>query len=137
MHWLGWIGIVAGGLVVGLLAMRVGLALMFSRTAGRLRGRPIDSFDAPAARPLHGRSSGLLYFFSPGCGACRNMTPQIEGLARRDPGVRAVDISRDMTSARAFGILGTPSLVVMRDGLVADVRIGPVGGEELRRLAAG
>lgn len=137
MHWLGWIGIVVGGLVVGVLALRVVTALLLSRAAGRLKGRPIESFDAPAARPLRGRSSGLFYFFSPGCGACRNMTPQVEDLARRDPGVRAVDISRDMASARAFGILGTPSLVVMRDGMVSDVRIGPVGGDELRRLAAG
>ena len=137
MHWLVWVGIVVGGLVVGLLGLRVGLALMFSRVAGRLKGRPLESFDAPAARKLRGRSSGLLYFFSPGCGACASMTPQIEDLARKNPGVRAVDISRDMQSARAFGILGTPSLVVLRDGQVADVRVGPVGGEELQQLAAG
>jgi thioredoxin 1 len=137
MHWLGWFAIAALILVGGLLALRVGLSLLLSRSAGRLRGRPIDSFDAPAANALRGRTSGLLYFFSPGCGACKSMTPQVEDLARRHPGVRAVDISRDMRSARAFGILGTPSLVVLRDGLVADVRVGPLGGAELQRLAAG
>ncbi len=137
MHWLGWIGIVVGGLVVGVLGLRVVMALLLSRAAGRLKGRAIESFDAPAARKLRGRSSGLVYFFSPGCGACSSMTPQIEDLARKNPGVRAVDISRDMQSARAFGILGTPSLVVLRDGLVADVRIGPIGGAELRQLAVG
>ncbi len=137
MHWIGWI--VVGLLVFagGVVALRVGLTLMLSRAAGRLRGRAIESFDTPAARSLKGRSSGLLYFFSPGCGACKTMTPAVEDLARRDPGVRAIDISRDMRSAQAFGILGTPSLVVMREGLVADVRVGPIGTGELARLAAG
>jgi len=119
----------------GLIALRVGLSLALSRAASRLRGRAIESFDAPASKPLRGRSSGLLYFFSPGCGACKTMTPVIEELSRRNPAVRAVDISRDMASARAFGILGTPSLVVMREGLVADVRVGPLPGDEVRRLA--
>ncbi len=137
MSWLGWIAVGALVLVGGLVALRVGLSLLLSRAANRLRGRPLDDFDAPVARALKGRSAGLLYFFSPGCGACASMTPVVEDLSRRNPGVRPVDISRDMQSARAFGILGTPSLVVLRDGRVADVRVGPIGGDEIRQLAAG
>ena len=137
MQVLIWIGVTALVLVGGLLALRFGLSFLLSRAANSHRGRNIESYDAPAARQLRGRSSGLLYFFSPGCGACKTMTPAVEELARKSPGIRAVDISRDMASARAFGIIGTPSLVVMREGLVADVRVGPMGIDELQRLAAG
>ncbi len=137
MEILGWA--LLGMLVVvgSLVALRVVLAAMLKRAAGKLRGVALDEIDAPATRALEGRSTGLLYFFSPRCGACRAMTPVVRELSRKNPSVRLVDISQDMASARAFGIMGTPSLVAIRDGRVAEVRVGPVGRAEIEQLAAG
>lgn len=81
-----------------------------------------------------GAEQGLVYFFSPTCGPCRAMTPVIRALSAEDPRVRAVDVSREPEVALRYGVLGTPTVVVVREGKVADVLVGARSEAQLRAL---
>lgn len=68
----------------------------------------------------------LLYFYSEHCGACRNVTPLVDDLSRERDGVVKVDVRRHIDTARRFGISVTPSLVLVDNGLIARMHIGPI-----------
>ena len=87
-------------------------------------GRPLPELPEPLAGKLALPGTSLLYLYNPGCGPCRAMTPTVKELASRGERVYPLDISRDASPALALGVLATPTLVVVRDGHIADVIMG-------------
>ncbi len=116
---------VAGALVVGLFVLMVGMRVLMNVKASRMRGAAVPPLPGKAGKHVKAGKSGLLYFYSPACGACRTMTPIIKKLSESREGVFAVDISRDMATAQALGVMATPTMVTVRKGHVDQVVIGP------------
>ena len=95
--------------------------------------------DAPELTGKHGKavSSGkksMFYFYSQSCGACKAMTPIIEGYTRTNQNYFKVDIQNDMDTARKFGVMGTPSMVIIEGGKIREFLVGPVSEERLQAL---
>jgi thioredoxin 1 len=76
----------------------------------------------------------LLYFMSPTCGPCRAMTPAVRRLSEQGARVRVVDVSQDPSLALQLGVMGTPTVMVVQDGKVEDVLVGPQPAERLAAL---
>ncbi|NQT08626.1 thioredoxin family protein [Candidatus Bathyarchaeota archaeon] len=77
----------------------------------------------------------ILDFWGSDCGVCVAMLPVLEGFASEWEGVAAlgkfcVDDVWERVSER-FGILGTPSFIVYRDGMEVDRTIGFHGNKTL------
>ncbi len=102
--------------VAGTIAFMFGLQLFARWRTKRIVGREI---------PRKFGREGILYFYSPRCGVCRRMEPVIESISGKVK-VRRVDVSqRDgLELARSFGILGTPTTVVFKEGKVKKVFLG-------------
>jgi len=66
----------------------------------------------------------LFYFYSPRCGACKTMTPLVEEYANNERCFK-IDISKDMATAREFGVMGTPSTIVTENGTISEFMVGP------------
>ena len=114
------IGIVAA--VVGLM-MIMQLAIRLKVRA--LRGKPLPALAGPWSKRLGGRSSSLLYFFSPGCAACRPLTPRFQEMSHRQPkSVFVVNVADELRLARALGVMATPSVVEITNGIVVDYHVG-------------
>jgi thioredoxin 1 len=79
----------------------------------------------------------LLYFYSEHCGACRPVTPLIDELSRARQGVVKVDVRRHIDTARRFGIMGTPSLVLVDKGQIARVHVGAISDGYLQQFYDG
>lgn len=111
---------------IGIAAVLAAIFLLLSllriwviRKAGKLKGRNLKEL-YPAAK----LSTGFIYFFSPGCAPCRQMTPFLRKMEKTGFSGRFVDVSVNMAPARALGIIGTPALVVVKSGVVKDVFFG-------------
>ena len=110
-------------LLLGVLAVAVGLVVLAFRVGGTLRGERATRLAAPAGlvddrRPL------LLSFTTPGCADCRyRQVPavsEVEQALGAAVETRLVDASRDPDLALHFGILTAPSTVILdRTGQVA------------------
>jgi len=82
-------------------------------------------------------SEGVTYFYSPKCGACKRMEPIIEKLSK-EINVLRIDVTtaEGERLAKEFGILGTPTIVVVKNGKVEKVIVGVQTYEKLKKEIA-
>ena len=117
---------VGAGLFATFFAIR---SLPFLR-ARFMRGKP--------APDLGGILSGnheqaMIYFFSDACGMCKSMTPVIERLAAENSSVLKLDVVQHLELARRFGVMGTPTTILVRNDKVEKIWLGVRSEAQLRR----
>jgi thioredoxin 1 len=113
------------GLLLGFLVLMIGMRFYIQLKSSALKGKAAPSLGGKTGKILKKSKSALFYFYSPSCGACAAMTPAVKQLSAREDNVIAVDISSDMETARKFGVMATPTLIVIREGIIKEILIGP------------
>jgi thioredoxin 1 len=121
------------GALVGLMvAMQVAVRVR----ARLLRGKPLPELPGSWSKKLAGRAGSLLYFFSPGCAACRPLTPRFKEMSSRRPtSVFLVNVAEDLNLARALKVMATPSVVEVADGRIVNYHVGPPPSDVMARYA--
>ena len=68
----------------------------------------------------------LLDFWATWCGPCRMLAPIVEEISEEfdDILVGKIDVDSEMELAASFRIVSIPTLVVMKDGKVANTAVG-------------
>lgn len=69
----------------------------------------------------------LVDFFATWCGPCKMMAPVIEKLADEYEGkavIGKMDVEENMEIAGQYGIMNVPTLVIFKDGKIANKMIG-------------
>jgi len=94
-----------------------------------------DTFDAAVA-------SGVcaIDFWAPWCGPCRMQGPIFESVADdlKDSPAKFFKVNVDEAPAVAarFGVQSIPTLLVLKDGVEADVRVGVTAAAALKAMVA-
>lgn len=125
-----WLGLTLLTLFAGLLV--AGQVAVRRRSRAMVGLRPA-ALPGPAGARLAAARRGLVYFFSPTCGACRAITPRVRALSAANPDVLAVDVTQDPHLAAALGVMATPTFVELEGGAIVGHHVGPVRPEVLAR----
>ena len=107
------------------------LPLLRARLA---RGRVVPELDALLTDAQRGKQRLLVYFWSPACGMCRGMTPVIEKLAAERGDVLKVNAAESMALAKHFGVMATPSLALVEQGVLKRLVVGARSESQIRAL---
>ena len=75
----------------------------------------------------------MVYFYSPTCRACKVQTPVIDRLISDGHEIQKVDISRDISTARKFGVMATPTTVVLEGDKIVEFLVGAKTEDKLRK----
>ncbi len=75
----------------------------------------------------------LLDFYADWCGPCRMVSPIVDEIAEENPQyvVGKVNVDEQPELAGAFAIISIPTLVVMKDGKVAEQLVGARPKEDI------
>jgi len=122
-------------LVLGLL-LAVAVAVLLQRRWTRPRTPPGAALpeSARATLPSGFTGSGALFFHSPTCGPCKAMMPGVRSLDDERDDVWILDVREHGAAVQALGIRATPTLVVLRDGVVTAARVGFLSPDGVRAL---
>jgi thioredoxin 1 len=107
------------------------LPLLRARLA---RGRHVPELDALLTDAQRAKPRLLVYFWSPTCGLCRAMTPVIDKLAAERGDVVKVNAAESLALARHFGVMATPSLAVVEQGVLKKLMPGAKSEAQIRAL---
>lgn len=78
----------------------------------------------------------LLDFWATWCGPCRMVSPIVDQIAdeRSDIKVGKINVDEQPELAQQFRIISIPTLVVMKDGQIANKAVGAMPKEEILAL---
>ena len=78
----------------------------------------------------------LLDFWAVWCGPCRMVSPIVDEIAneRDDIKVGKINVDEQSELAQQFGVLSIPTLVVMKNGAIANKVVGALPKDEILAL---
>ncbi|HYP68966.1 MAG TPA: thioredoxin family protein [Thiobacillaceae bacterium] len=119
---------------VYLLAALVAAVILMQYSLYR-RARRVEGQEAPDTSVLDGiagrNSRKLYYFYARHCRPCKAMGPTIERLRKEHPNLIKLDVAEAPDIARQFGIVATPTFVLVEAGRIRRVRLGSMSQREL------
>ena len=127
------IGYVLGGIVVLFLAF-IGLQQFMIRKMQKMKGKEAPELSRKEGKAIKKGQKALFYFYSPQCGACRTITPVIEEMMKKNRRVFKVNLAEDREIAMKFGIMATPTTIVVEKQMIKELLIGPQREEVLLEL---
>ncbi|MCG8488161.1 MAG: thioredoxin family protein [Chromatiales bacterium] len=76
----------------------------------------------------------LIYFYSESCPPCKQMTPIIDDLATRHEKISKIDVKRDPETAKQYKIRATPTLILVKGGVIDDILLGAKKATQIENL---
>ncbi len=79
----------------------------------------------------------LVDFWAEWCGPCRMMGPTVDQVASEYAGkvkVGKLDVDANQQTAFRYGIRGIPTLLLFKDGKVAEQKVGAIGKPEFQKM---
>jgi thioredoxin 1 len=92
-----------------------------------------DNFDAEA---LQSKVPVLIDFYADWCGPCRMVSPIVDQIAQEGGAFKVgkVDVDRSPELAAKYGVMSIPTLVVLKDGQVAQQAVGARSKDQILKM---
>jgi len=122
------------GIVLLLLVILVALQLVPRIQAHRALGRTLTGIPGPLGEAIDDGDRVLAVFSSPACPACRAQGEAVDLLRKNFSSVHTINVVEQPALARTFGIMVTPTSVLVQRGRVRAFLVGIQSAQKLRTL---
>ncbi len=121
-------------ILLGIFIAFMGMQYLMVLRSKRNKGKRVGQVGGKIGRAIASGGKAMVYFYSPSCRACKYQTPVIDRLISDGHKIHKVDISRDMATARKFGVMATPTTVVLSGDEIVEFLVGAKTEEKLRQF---
>ncbi len=97
-------------------------------------GQVVPELPPEIASKLNEHGKVVLYFYSPNCGPCRKMTPQIDQAMARHANIFKFDVSQSVDLARLLGVVATPTTVCVSGNRIERIDLGALSEMVIEQL---
>ncbi len=108
-----------------LLQFFMGIKMKFKK------GKPVPDLGGAHGRLIGKGSKVLMYFYSPGCRACKSITPVVRAMSKKHKNVFSINITKDMDTARKLGVMGTPSFILVEEKIIKEFTAGAIAESQI------
>lgn len=124
------VGIIIAVIIGGFTLLQVTMVIRMKLK----KGKTVPSLGGAHGRRIKKGDKVLLYFYSTNCRACKAITPIVKSLQKKRKDIFSINISKDMDTARKLSVMGTPSFVVVEDGIIKEYIAGAIGEQRILEL---
>jgi thioredoxin 1 len=111
-------------IISGIILLLISLQLSVQIKARLKKGKVVTGLSGNIGEIVRRGERVMMYFYSPTCAACRYQTPIIDDIQRTKKNIFKIDISKDYKTAMAVGVMGTPSTVIIKGGVINKIFVG-------------
>ncbi|ACF14659.1 Thioredoxin domain [Chloroherpeton thalassium ATCC 35110] len=115
----------------GVLAFFIVTPIFIRLKTSFKKGKPVPELPSKYAKAVETGKPTVFYFYSDNCAACKPMTPIIDKYKKKSRNVFKIDARKEFSVAQKFGVMGTPSTVLVKDGVIAEFLVGPQPEEKI------
>lgn len=119
-------------ILLGMFVAFMGMQYLMVLRSRRNKGKKVEQVGGKLGKLISRGGKAMVYFYSPSCRACKYQTPVIDRLISEGLKVQKVDISREMAVARKFGVMATPTTVVLQGNEIVEFLVGAKQEDKLR-----
>ncbi|MEE9444540.1 MAG: thioredoxin family protein [Cocleimonas sp.] len=98
------------------------------------QGKLAPSLSTLLSKEQREHSTILLYFMSPQCGLCQNITPIVDKLSMIRSDIIRIDLTENMIIAKDLGVRATPAFVLIHEGVVEKVKLGALAENKILEM---
>jgi len=120
-------------ILVGIFIAFMGMQYLMILRSKRNKGKRVEQVGGKLGKMMLMGEKAMVYFYSPSCRACKYQTPIVDRLISDGHKIQKVDISRDMATARKFGVMATPTTVVLSGNEIVEFLVGAKTEDKLRK----
>lgn len=120
-------------ILLGILIAFVGMQYMLVFKSKFNKGKKVKPLSGRFGKMMLRGDRIMMYFYSPACRACKLQTPIVDKLISEGYPIQKIDVSRDISIAREFGVMGTPTTVVLQGDTIVEFIVGARSEEKLRK----
>ncbi len=110
--------------IVGIVGLIVLLQLSAKLKARARRGKPAPGVNGQLGKSIRKGDKLIAYFYSPTCRACRTQEQYLAAIQEKFKNIIRINAAKDRDTASAFGIMGTPTTIIIDHGIIQDYFVG-------------
>ncbi|MBN2366481.1 MAG: thioredoxin family protein [Calditrichaeota bacterium] len=119
-------------ILLGILGLFMLLQLSVRFRGWFRRGKPAPKVGGSLGQSIDKGGKILAYFYSPSCSACRTQEKYINLIQKNFKAVYRINAAKDRSIASAFGVMGTPTTVIIEKGIIKEYFTGVTPTKKLK-----
>ena len=117
--------------ILGVIGFFILLQVLLKFRAWRKKGKAAPDVGGALGRAIQKGDKLIAYFYSPTCRACKTQEKFLPKLDEGTGSVFRINAAKEGQIASAFGIMGTPTTVVIEKGIIKNYFVGVTATSKL------